>query len=165
MDTCSFLIQNTISCENSEGRHKYWRSMWELKIPGFVKHFLWKACQNILRTKQNLCKKSILQNPLCPICTREEEYVIHVLWSCPAAVDVWESKNNSLSKWSNFTLSFQPLSKQMVEKLSSQDMELYAILFRQIWARRNLVIFKDKFKRPANVIQKARLLLEEFQIS
>jgi hypothetical protein len=34
---------------------------------------MWRACQNILPTKDNLVKRKIIQDPLCPICGLEPE--------------------------------------------------------------------------------------------
>ena len=49
---------------------------------------LLQACNNILPTKENLCKRKITDDPLCPMCRLEVETVGHALWSCSAACDV-----------------------------------------------------------------------------
>ena len=40
----------------SESQKGFWKSIWKLKVPGKIKHFLWKACTNSLPTKENLLK-------------------------------------------------------------------------------------------------------------
>jgi hypothetical protein len=50
---------------------------------------MWKACQNILPTKDNLVKRKIIQDPLCLICGLESKTSFHILWDCPSARDVW----------------------------------------------------------------------------
>lgn len=45
-----------------------------------VKIFLWRVGNELLPTKRNLFLKKIVENPLCLICLREEEFVIHALW-------------------------------------------------------------------------------------
>lgn len=35
----------------------------------------WKACHDLLPTRQNLAKRKIIDSPLCPICEREAETV------------------------------------------------------------------------------------------
>lgn len=40
--------------------------------------------------------KKIVDNMLCPICQREK-YVIHGLWSCSVATDVWAKDARALS--------------------------------------------------------------------
>jgi len=36
-----------------------------------------------------LCRHKVVEDNLCPCCTREAESVLHALWSCLAAQDVW----------------------------------------------------------------------------
>jgi hypothetical protein len=43
-----------------------------------VKIFLWKACDNILPTKENLFKKGIVLDLKCPICYLEAEDLMHI---------------------------------------------------------------------------------------
>jgi hypothetical protein len=51
--------------------------------------FLWKACNNILPTKENLFKRGIVDDHLCLICGLQTKIVGHILWSCQSARDVW----------------------------------------------------------------------------
>lgn len=66
-----------------------WRILWTLRVPNHVKLFLWRACNNILPTKQNLLKRRIVEEDRCPCCTIEEESTDDVLKYYPAAQDVW----------------------------------------------------------------------------
>jgi hypothetical protein len=43
-----------------------------------VKIFLWKACNNILPTKENLFKKGIGLDSKCPTCALENETLEHL---------------------------------------------------------------------------------------
>jgi hypothetical protein len=65
------------------------KDIWKIRVPRAVALFLWKACTNILPTKENLNKRGIASDPLCPVCGLVPETMGHVLWSCPAAKDVW----------------------------------------------------------------------------
>ena len=40
---------------------------------------MWRACQNILPTKDNLVKRKIIQDPLYPICGLEPETSFHIM--------------------------------------------------------------------------------------
>jgi hypothetical protein len=42
------------SCSNEEPMTNLWRTMWRIRGHRVVKTFLWKACSNILPTKENL---------------------------------------------------------------------------------------------------------------
>jgi hypothetical protein len=57
-----------------------WKTCWELKVPNVVKLFLWRACNDLLQTRVNLSRKKIELCKLCPICTQEEETIVHILW-------------------------------------------------------------------------------------
>jgi hypothetical protein len=37
-----------------------WRRLWNLKLPRYILVFLWRACNDILPTKNNLCKRKIV---------------------------------------------------------------------------------------------------------
>lgn len=72
-------INQTGECSVPSRNSMYWKSIWQLQCPSFVKHFMWKACQDVLPTNLNQIKKSVLQSPWCPICSREEESTINAL--------------------------------------------------------------------------------------
>ena len=59
-----------------------WGQLWKLQIPNIEKHFLWRACNEILPTRVNLCSRRVTINPNCPICEKEEETTFHILWQC-----------------------------------------------------------------------------------
>ncbi|XP_041011373.1 uncharacterized protein LOC121255161 [Juglans microcarpa x Juglans regia] len=43
-----------------------WKSIWELKVPGKVKLFLWKTGNNLLATRGKLFTKKVIENPFMP---------------------------------------------------------------------------------------------------
>jgi len=66
-----------------------WKKLWELHLPWNVLLFLWRACNEILPTKYNLCRRRIVDDPLYPMCGTEAESTVHAIWSCEAAKAVW----------------------------------------------------------------------------
>lgn len=52
--------------ENSKsGQEKlFWKAIWSLRVPRTVMHFIWRACSDLLRTRANLAKKNIINEPL-----------------------------------------------------------------------------------------------------
>lgn len=53
----------------------------------------------------------------------------------------------------------------MVGNMSPYDLELNVVILKQIWSRRNILVFEGKFDSPCTVLQKAKMLLENFQTS
>ncbi len=73
-------------CSSVGAQHSpIWKIIWKLKVPRVIHLFLWRACNNILPTKENLLRRKIVSDPTCPLCGRETETSGHVLWSCDAA--------------------------------------------------------------------------------
>jgi hypothetical protein len=66
-----------------------WKQLWSFQVPNATKNFFWRACHNLLPTKDNLLRRKMVDDPYCPICERELETVLHALWGCHAASDVW----------------------------------------------------------------------------
>ncbi|XP_059451003.1 uncharacterized protein LOC132181787 [Corylus avellana] len=50
----------------SMGLHKsdVWKLIWKLKIPNVEKNFIWRACQDILPTRDNLLRRRIAEEPI-----------------------------------------------------------------------------------------------------
>lgn len=55
------------------------------------------------------------------------------------------------------------LWKRLVEKLPQKEMELVAILFKNIWTRRNSFIFYNKFDNSKKIVQNALKQMEDYQ--
>ncbi|XP_012836236.1 PREDICTED: uncharacterized protein LOC105956874 [Erythranthe guttata] len=62
-----------------------WKWLWDLNLPNKIKIFLWRCCNNLLPTRQNLTNRKILENSLCEICGAAEEDVLHCLSLCSFA--------------------------------------------------------------------------------
>lgn len=62
------------SCSNTHQTQALWKQIWGLKGSRVVKLFLWKACNDILPTREKLFKKKIVSDPLCAICGRGRKH-------------------------------------------------------------------------------------------
>lgn len=147
---------------NGNTELNYWKMTWKLNVPGFVKHFTWKACNDLLPTKVNLYKRMVIQNSVCPICLRDDENTIHALWSCLVASDIWGAGVNPLRKWTSNMPSLWILWKKMVKNFNITTLEMTVITLRQIWTRRNKLVFVEKFDSPWNILTKAWVLMENY---
>jgi hypothetical protein len=77
------------SYSNKDNTRVLWKAIWAIEVPRAAKTFVWRACSDILPTKEKLFQKHVTPDPLCPICSLEVETVMHALWECPSAKDVW----------------------------------------------------------------------------
>ncbi|KAF5451861.1 hypothetical protein F2P56_026923 [Juglans regia] len=139
-----------------------WNKIWKLNTPEVVKMFIWKAVVNNLPTKLNLNRRRVIENPLCPVCGRENESICHILWSCSAAADVWADKESPVQKWQGMEEDFMDLWVKLTEKLPRQDLDLVATVMRNMWWRRNAFIFDNIFKGPSELFLQAQETLKGF---
>lgn len=76
----NLIVQSSVECSRASTISKLWTTMWALNVPSVVKVFLWKACNNLLPTKENLFKKKKMTSVLLrPICAVDAETICHIL--------------------------------------------------------------------------------------
>jgi hypothetical protein len=146
-------------CSNEGIKERMWKALWKLNCPRVVHLFLWKACNNILPTKENLSKRGVTQDDKCPICNLEPETVGHSLWSYKAK-DVWLECPARIQKCPCHEEDFSSIFTRLMERLTDEELRLVVTVARQIWFRRNNVIFKGEFKAPGDLVQAARTQME-----
>ncbi|XP_042972810.1 uncharacterized protein LOC122304618 [Carya illinoinensis] len=144
-------------------RQRDWTGLWNLQIPNATKSFLWRACLEALHTKLNLFRKKIVDSPICPICWLAEETTTHALWNCSSAMDVWSQGHIFFQKFflrvDSFKELFECLSKQCAQPL----MDLFLVVTRNIWLRRNKLIFEGSFMHPNLVVKQASISLASYK--
>ncbi|XP_020263301.1 uncharacterized protein LOC109839283 [Asparagus officinalis] len=126
---------------------------------------LWLACHSRLLTKDRLCRMNILStNQLyCVLCDRHQlETRDHILFECQYSGEVWNLVMSWLGyKWRSCTwdlllhwYSQKLKGKSPMKKL--KRMCLSAAVY-MIWRERNLRIFQDKKRLPAQVFRDIKL--------
>jgi hypothetical protein len=140
-----------------------WRRLWSLKLPRHILLFLWRACNEILPTKNNLYKRKVVTDQLFPMCGSEAESVGHALWSCGSAQAVWGSCSGPIQKCSVGAEEFFGVFAALCDKLEDKDLERFATVAHKIWSRRNRVVFGGAVLPPNILIKEAFDLVEEFR--
>lgn len=57
---------------------KLWQQIWKAPVNTRIRNFLWRAANNIFPTKDNLQKKGIRLDPLCPVCNKYVKNIRHL---------------------------------------------------------------------------------------
>jgi hypothetical protein len=140
------------------------KKIWAVKASNALKNFLWRACQNVLPTKQNLLRKGVVDNDLCPCCHSEVESVIHALWECPGAQDVWGCGPILFQKCPSFFADMIELVSYLFTRLNDDLMSLTVTVFHRIWLRRNKLIFEEQFSSPMKIFSDASKFFEDFKM-
>ena len=66
-----------------------WKILWKLKIPSKVKIFIWRTLHGIVHLKSILANRHIGTSGSCPICNQGAEDVLHLLFRCLVACEMW----------------------------------------------------------------------------
>jgi ribonuclease HI len=82
---------NQLSLPGASPQNPVWKELWRLKIPSKVKIFCWRALHGILPLKCILANRHIGNSGECPICQQGAEDILHLLFRCPTAQDMWEA--------------------------------------------------------------------------
>ena len=111
----------------------------------------------------NQCIQHITADGLCPICRREEETPVHILWNCPSARDVRLESTRKLQKCSSDSEDFAALVIKLMGLLKSDEVQLFATVARQIWFRRNAIVHGEALSTPSMVLRMAREQIEGYE--
>ena len=71
------------------GQRQFWKTIWSAEVPKKIKNFVWRACQNILPTMSNLCRRQVVNSDTCEQCDKCSETIDHVLLHCDFSSAVW----------------------------------------------------------------------------
>ncbi len=104
-----------------------WKALWKLKMPNKVKIHLWRACMGALPTRFSLRRRRVLADPICPICSGEDETTTHALWSCPYAGTIWALAPGKFQKMPSSAPDFFLLALRIFKDLPRDLVELWAV--------------------------------------
>jgi hypothetical protein len=143
----------------SSGYESLWKTLWSLGIPNAAKVFLWRACKNILPTKDNLCKRGVLSEENCIFCHMEPETVCHILWDCPSTRDVWSACERRLQKSKGSYGSFLEVMEAITGWCTRDELNIFAVIAKRVWARRNSVLHGGVFIHPTRIVCEGKEML------
>ena len=90
--------------------------------------FLWRACSNVLPTRENLHKRRVQVDSHCVICCQQLESVGHLLWECALARNVWALCQGGLQKCANSCCDFFLLFQMLVSLSITQPLQSNPII-------------------------------------
>ena len=117
-------------CSRELYNSEVWKLLWNLKVPNTEKQFIWRACNDILPIRENLHRRKIIRDPMCPICGLEVETTLHILWECPSTTDVWGVSSKRFQKSCFTEQSFFRIFEEIGRK------NAWIKIFNCLWAYR-----------------------------
>lgn len=71
--------------------------------------------------------------------------------------DVWREEDSPLQKWGGTFPSIKDIWAKIMTKKPIQTQDFCALIFRNIWHRRNTFIFKNVFAGPKQVVESVKI--------
>jgi ribonuclease HI len=157
-------LENSQLAENSSRRQDsvIWKYIWKLNIPNTEKVFFWRACQNILPTRENLKRRKIITDAKCLVCEREVESTAHILWHCLSTQDVWGGASIIFQKSQFQEDDFFKIAEGMMNRCTMDEFQHFVVMTRRIWLRRNKLLHEGIFSHPDSVVSHATEALREY---
>ncbi|GAA0184639.1 hypothetical protein LIER_31927 [Lithospermum erythrorhizon] len=124
-------IASTSSTDTQIFKH-----IWQLDVPGKIKHFIPKASHNRLATMDNLLKRYVQVPDISQFCEDMSETIMHVFHECKYVKEV-----NRLLNIKDFTLrvwDFRDLVKEKWKRLSPDKFCIWVLCMWDIWHQRIL---------------------------
>jgi hypothetical protein len=140
-----------------------WRKLWALPVPNVEKHFIWRACHDSLPTHENLAKRKVITDFICPFCEQEMETCSHILWQCPPARDVWSMGPLKIQKSTLPGPDFMQIVEGIFGACSEEETVQVVGLVRRIWLRRNEALHGGVFTHPRELVQQTLRAVEEYK--
>lgn len=97
-------------------------------MTNLVKMFLWRACSNILPTKENLMRMGVLKEDVCILGSQEVKSMRHALWDCPSTRDVWGAYGRKFQKAQVRGSNFRDAWETLIQRCSKDELAFGAIL-------------------------------------
>lgn len=148
-------------------RPGFWSGIWNLKVPPKVKNLIWRMCRGCLPTRVRLVDKGVTCPTNCASCASNSEDLLHVFFDCPFALQVW----NKTGLWSSVhhaisvTDSAVSAIFHLLEHLSADLIQRLSSVLWSLWKHRNLKVWEDVTETSATVVERARHLVEDWQLA
>lgn len=149
-------------CSDTSRMEAIWKLLWSLRCPNKVKHFLWRACKNVLLTKQCLMHRKIVKEDKCYLCG-EGESSGHILWGCKVAEEAWKETKFKLVRLGRPPMDFLDVVWLLMSSPSEKDWVEFAVTAWLLWNNKNSIRFGGKCKNGKTIAGEARRYMVEFR--
>ena len=145
----------------ASGQKQLWKTIWSAEVPNKIRNFVWRACQNIIPTKSNLCRRQVLNSDTCEQCGKCSETTSHILLHCDKSSSVWVACGLVMEKDCSFVDLLWKVSKDL--GLANVNLTHFMAISWNIWNDRNEVRHGEVPKRVSNLVLEATRIVEEYK--
>lgn len=148
---------------------------WRTWAPPRCKFFVWPLMLDRLWCADRLQRRGWPNNYFCPLCIRNLETSLHLLWECPAARQIWHLAASlfGCEALDPATWPKAESSKGYWLAIATADTDghrrgiksMLILISWEIWLERNNRVFNNKIAAPADTIQAIRRTIESWRLA
>ena len=144
-----------------------WSCIWKLKVPPKIQNLIWRMCRGCLPTRIRLHDKGVQCPTHCVSGESNYEDLEHLFLACPFAIQVWRSSglwtqvNNAIVDNDNVV----DVIFALLVDLPTTQKQIFATTVWSLWKHRNLKVWEDVTEVAAVVVDRARVLITDWQIA
>ncbi|PRQ38153.1 putative RNA-directed DNA polymerase [Rosa chinensis] len=142
-----------------------WKALWTAKVPEKVQICLWRACNNLLPTRDRSSTKGYTGELGCLLCSHPYEDSRHVFCACPVAKEILSAAPFNLLLYMSHNFSFK---EWILEQAIQMSANIFAKLLMTIWAlwkNRNDKLWSDKSQSAMAISLSTGTWYESFLIN
>ncbi|XP_050238455.1 uncharacterized protein LOC126687946 [Mercurialis annua] len=144
---------------------KEWTSLWHAFLPPKIRLFIWRCLHNALPVGELLLQRFHIESH-CPHC-QESETIMHMLFSCPFARQVWFLSSLSHHMTGLPLISFSRIWLVSTTHLNDPTADppsfsLFCFTLWFIWKTRNAAIFRQEIITAEDTMALAYKACDEF---
>ena len=133
--------KNLDSAASSSVSSWQWATIWKLIAPSKVKIFLWRAFSGSLPSIENLELKRVVDDSRCRICGEAGESILHALFVCQHAHDVWELTSFTITEFLNRVACLWDVWDIVYSKVAFNEIQLFVLIMWGISRARNRILY------------------------
>ena len=155
-----------VALDDSKQR-RFWKQLWKINTPYKVRHFAWRACKDILPTKENLVRRKVLAVGTCKMCQSGLETSGHLFWECEWVHEAW-AMLKIFPIQSNIQFhSFMDMLWYgvFVVEWDALQVERMVIVAWALWTSRNEVQIGGAKKNVRKIVNDVLEYLAKYQVS
>ncbi|KAL9813246.1 putative ribonuclease H domain, reverse transcriptase zinc-binding domain-containing protein [Arabidopsis thaliana] len=123
--------------------------VWDLQTDAKIKIFLWKVLCGAMPVAQALNKRGMSVDSTCQICGSEEESLMHILFACPFARQVWAMSDFPSPQFGFHGGSVFSNIQHLLENRKNREWpkelrKTFPWILWRIWTNRNALLFDGK---------------------
>ncbi|WVZ62142.1 hypothetical protein U9M48_011922 [Paspalum notatum var. saurae] len=139
-----------------------WHKIWQMKVPNKIQMFLWRFAHNSLPVRNNLKRRKIKAETVCPMCKRFDEDCGHIFFNCKNVRECWRVLQLEEARC---CLAQCRSGKEVIEKIWTMSPETQVkivVWLWRWWTARNKANAGERIQRTGDVCNSVYYHLTNF---